>query len=67
METDSVDVLLRQYAECREPARAETLLEQLVVQYAQAGMRKVVPYKLAFQGQWRRRIWRASPPMFWRS
>jgi RNA polymerase sigma factor (sigma-70 family) len=45
-----VDVLLRQYVECTDTHRAEMLLEELIVQHAQPGVRKVVRYKLAFQG-----------------
>jgi RNA polymerase sigma factor (sigma-70 family) len=52
MGTDSVDVLLRQYAQCNDAAHAEALLEELVVEHAQPGIRKVVRYKLAFQGRW---------------
>jgi hypothetical protein len=50
METNSADVLLRQYAECSDPKASEALLETLVVQYAQPGIHRIVRYKLAFQG-----------------
>ncbi len=52
MGTTPVDEQLRQYVECRDADRAETLLGELVVEHAQPGIRKVVRYKLAFQGQW---------------
>jgi len=45
------DALLAQYVECADPARSESLLEQLVVEHAQPGIRKVVRYKLAFPGR----------------
>ena len=51
MGSDSVDTLLRKYTQCEDTARSEALLEELVVQHAQPGIRKVVRYKLAFQGQ----------------
>ena len=50
METNSPDGLLRQYAECDEPERSEALLEALVVNHAQPGIRRIVRHKLAFQG-----------------
>ena len=50
MPTSPVDVLLRQYVECTDTQRAESLLEELIVQHAEPGVRKVVRYKLAFQG-----------------
>jgi RNA polymerase sigma factor (sigma-70 family) len=51
MGTILVDDLLRQYVECADAERAESLLGELVVEHAQPGIRKVVRYKLAFQGQ----------------
>ena len=51
MGTSLVDDLLRQYVECTDEERAESLLGELVVEHAQPGIRKVVRYKLAFQGQ----------------
>ena len=51
MGTSLVDDLLRQYVECTDKEHAETLLGELVVDHAQPGIRKVVRYKLAFQGQ----------------
>ena len=51
MGTVPVDDLLRQYVECPDAQRAERLLDTLVVEHAQPGIRKVVRYKLAFQGQ----------------
>ncbi len=51
MGTTPVDDLLKQYMECGHPDRAEALLGELVVEHAQPGIRKVVRYKLAFQGQ----------------
>jgi len=51
MGTILVDELLRQYLECADPARAESLLGELVIQHAQPGIRKVVRYKLSFPGQ----------------
>jgi hypothetical protein len=45
------DLLLAQYVECPDPIRSEALLEQLVVEHAQPAIRKVVRYKLAFQGR----------------
>ena len=50
MESNSADVLLRQYAECADPQAADTLLETLVVEHAQPAIQKIVRYKLAFQG-----------------
>jgi RNA polymerase sigma factor (sigma-70 family) len=44
------DALLQEYAECADPARAEELLEALVVQHAQPGIRKIVRFKMGFQG-----------------
>ena len=52
METNSPDVLLRQFAESDEPERAEALLEALVVNHAQPAIRRIVRHKLAFQGAW---------------
>ncbi|HEY2019291.1 MAG TPA: hypothetical protein VGH38_37545 [Bryobacteraceae bacterium] len=52
METNSPDVLLRQYAESDDAERSEALLEALVVVHAQPGIRKIVRHKLAFQGAW---------------
>ncbi len=51
MGTSPVDDLLRQYVECSDAHQAEVLLGELVVEHAQPGIRKVVRYKLAFQGQ----------------
>jgi len=51
MGTILVDELLRQYLECADPARAESMLGELVIQHAQPGIRKVVRYKLSFPGQ----------------
>lgn len=51
METSLVDDLLRQYVQCSDAERAESLLGELVVEHAQPGIRRVVRYKLAFQGQ----------------
>jgi hypothetical protein len=51
MGTTRADELLHQYAECPDPDRAEGLLESLVVDHAQPGIRRIVRYKLAFQGQ----------------
>ena len=48
----AVDDLLREYVECSDADRAEAMLGELVVEHAQPGIRKVVRYKLAFQGQW---------------
>jgi hypothetical protein len=50
MGTSRADELLHQYAECRDPDRAEGMLESLVVEHAQPGIRRIVRYKLAFQG-----------------
>jgi hypothetical protein len=50
MGTSRADELLHQYAECVDPDRAEGLLESLVVEHAQPGIRRIVRYKLAFQG-----------------
>ena len=50
MGTTPVDDLLQQYVECTDAERAEALLGELVVEHAQPGIRKVVRYKLAFQG-----------------
>src|SRR5581483_9721236 len=50
MATNPADVLLQEYAECADGERAELLLETLVVEHAQPGIRKIVRYKLAFQG-----------------
>jgi len=52
METNSPDALLRQYAESDDPRQSEALLEALVVNHAQPGIRKIVRHKLAFQGAW---------------
>src|SRR5271165_3118343 len=46
-----VDDLLRQFIECTDAAHAEVMLEELVVEHAQPGIRRVVRYKLAFQGR----------------
>lgn len=50
MERTTADRLLREYAESKDAARAERLLESLIVDHAQAAVRKIVSYKLAFQG-----------------
>jgi RNA polymerase sigma factor (sigma-70 family) len=50
MVKDSADALLQEYAECDDPGRADQLLESLVVDHAQPGVRKIVRYKLDFQG-----------------
>jgi len=50
MGTSRADELLHQYAECLDPDRAESLLESLVVEHALPGIRRIVRYKLAFQG-----------------
>ena len=50
MATTSADLLLQQFAECRDPLLTEELLESLVVTYAQPAVRKIVHYKLAYQG-----------------
>jgi DNA-directed RNA polymerase specialized sigma24 family protein len=50
MGTTRADELLHEYAECPDPDRAECLLETLVVEHAQPGIRRIVRYKLAFQG-----------------
>ncbi len=50
MATTSADLLLQQFAECRDPRLAEELLEALVVTHAQPAVHKIVHYKLAFQG-----------------
>jgi hypothetical protein len=50
MGTSRADDLLHEYAECLDPDRAESLLESLVVEHAQPGIRRIVRYKLAFQG-----------------
>jgi hypothetical protein len=50
MVTNPADLLLQEYAECADPDRADRLLETLVVEHAQPGIRKIVRYKLAFQG-----------------
>ncbi|HLK69582.1 MAG TPA: hypothetical protein VKU19_39400 [Bryobacteraceae bacterium] len=50
METNSADVLLRQYAACSDPEASEALLATLVVEHAQPGIQRIVRYKLAFQG-----------------
>ena len=46
-----VDDLLRQFIECNDAARAESMLEELVTGHALPGIRRVVRYKLAFQGR----------------
>ncbi len=51
MGTSLVDDLLRQYVQCADEEHAESLLGQLVIDHALPGIRKVVRYKLAFQGQ----------------
>jgi DNA-directed RNA polymerase specialized sigma24 family protein len=50
MERNAADRVLREYAESSDEAAAERLLESLIVDYAQTGIRKIVSYKLAFQG-----------------
>ncbi len=50
METNTADALLRQYAACPDLDAAETMLATLVVEHAQPGIRRIVRYKLAFQG-----------------
>lgn len=50
MAITSADLLLQQFAGCGDPARSEEILETLVVGHAQPGIRKIVSYKLAFQG-----------------
>lgn len=50
MDTISADELLQRYRACPDPARAEALLEELLVEHAQPAIRKVVRYKLAAQG-----------------
>jgi RNA polymerase sigma factor (sigma-70 family) len=50
MERNAADRLFREFAESSDPARAERLLETLIVEHAQAGIRRIVSYKLAFQG-----------------
>jgi DNA-directed RNA polymerase specialized sigma24 family protein len=52
MGTTPVDDLLKHYVECNDADRAEALLGDLIVEHAHPGIRKVVRYKLAFQGQW---------------
>jgi len=44
------DDLLQQYVACNDPGRSEALLETLVVEHAQPGIRRIVRHKLAFQG-----------------
>jgi RNA polymerase sigma factor (sigma-70 family) len=50
MERNAADRVLREFAEAKDPEAAERLLESLIVEHAQAGIRKIVSYKLAFQG-----------------
>jgi RNA polymerase sigma factor (sigma-70 family) len=50
MATNPADVLLQEYVACDDPARAEALLEALVVEHASPSILKIVRYKLAFQG-----------------
>lgn len=50
MERNAADRLLREYTESTDSAEAERLLESLIVDHAQSGIRKIVSYKLAFQG-----------------
>jgi len=50
MERNPADRLLRDYAESTDSSSAERMLESLIVDHAQAGIRKIVSYKLAFQG-----------------
>lgn len=50
MERNAADQVLREYAQSQDAAAAERLLESLIVDHAQAGIRKIVSYKLAFQG-----------------
>jgi hypothetical protein len=49
MERNTADQVLREYAESQDSAAAERMLESLIVD-AQGGIRKIVSYKLAFQG-----------------
>lgn len=51
MASTPADTLLAQFVECADPTQSEVLLEELVVAHAQPGIRKVVRYKLAFQGR----------------
>ena len=50
MVKNPADALLQEYAECADPDRAEELLETLLVEYAQPGIRKIVRFKMGFQG-----------------
>jgi RNA polymerase sigma factor (sigma-70 family) len=50
MVTNPADALLQEFAECSDSERSEILLETLVVEHALPGVRKIVRYKLAFQG-----------------
>jgi len=50
MVTNPADVLLQEFAECNDPDRSDVLLESLVVGHALPGVRKIVRYRLAFQG-----------------
>src|SRR5262245_36110087 len=51
MASTAADILLARWLECADPAVAEQLLEELIVQHAQPGILKVVRYKLGFQGR----------------
>jgi RNA polymerase sigma factor (sigma-70 family) len=50
MGINPADLLLRQFAESTDHEHAEALLESIVVEHAQPGIRKIVRYKLAFRG-----------------
>jgi len=50
MEIRSADNMLREYAVCAEPDASEALLAALMVDHAQPAIRRIVKYKLAFQG-----------------
>ena len=50
METRAADNLLREYAACTDGRAAEALLSRLIVEHAQPAIRRIVRYKLAFQG-----------------
>jgi DNA-directed RNA polymerase specialized sigma24 family protein len=51
MGTSLADDLLRHYVQCTDEKRAESLLGELMIDHALPSIRKVVRYKLAFQGQ----------------
>jgi len=50
MDTRAADNLLREYAACADSRAAEALLSRLIVEHAQPAIRRIVRYKLAFQG-----------------